>query len=153
MTNDVSDVVGGRVREVRKRCDWTTAELAEQCASKGMPQLTASVLNDIETGRRAVNGSRRRTVSVDELLALALVLDVAPVHLLVPIEGDGQEPYQITPEVQASRANVRAWIRGLRLPRGLPLVGDQRRFRSEMPEEEFVAAWLDEHGNTREHRS
>ena len=57
--------------------------------------------------------ARRENISVAELLAFAVVPDVAPVHLLVPPEG--AEPYAV-PTVTLDQA--RAWIRGTKpLPR------------------------------------
>jgi transcriptional regulator with XRE-family HTH domain len=136
-------MVAARVREVREHRGMTTAELARRCAELGVPSLTTQALYKLE-GQRDPAKRPPRPVSVDELLALALVLNVAPVHLIVPVDGD-QEKYRITPEVQASRARVRTWIRGLQLPFRLPKVGDQRQFLSEMPEGEILA-WRDERG-------
>jgi transcriptional regulator with XRE-family HTH domain len=114
----VSDTTAARVREVRKRRGWQPADLASRCA---------------ELGRRS-GGKRRRAVTVDELLALALALNVAPVHLLVPPD-DSDEPYQITQTVTAtSRFNARAWIRGV-----FPLSGDRRDFDTEAPQHEYYS--------------
>ena len=46
---------------------------------------TRIVVTKLETGRR-------QSVSVEELLALAYVLNVAPVHLLVPWDDDAALP-------------------------------------------------------------
>jgi hypothetical protein len=77
-------------------------------------------------------------VTADELLVLALALNVAPVHLLVPPD-DGDEPYPVTAAVSESRFRVRAWIRGLFPLARLPKVGDKREFFSEIPDDEFEA--------------
>jgi hypothetical protein len=59
------------------------AELAARCAELGAGHLTENVIENIESGRRDKQGRRRRDVTVDELLTLAVALNVAPVHLLV----------------------------------------------------------------------
>lgn len=113
------------------------------------------VVVKLETGRR-------QGLSVSELLALAYVLNVAPVHLLVPPlpaplapldggrdarpEDDPNDPndtattYQVTPEVSVPVYRVRQFIRGYR-----PLPGmDARAFFSEVPAHEFAGERLDE---------
>ncbi len=87
MTNQpaapVSDVVGANVRELRRRRRLTAAEFADVCAQAGHPELTEQTIYNIESGRR-VQGRRRRTVSVEELLAFAEVLQVEISTLLWP---------------------------------------------------------------------
>ena len=75
----IAAIVAGRVRELRDRRGWSGTELAERMAEAGMPQFDRGILANFESGRR-------RSISVDEVLVLALVLDVAPVHLFVPVE-------------------------------------------------------------------
>jgi hypothetical protein len=72
----VSDVCARRVRELRQQWGWSAARLAEQCAAMGAPQLTASVIANIESGRRDKQGRRRRDVTVDEAFAFARALQV-----------------------------------------------------------------------------
>lgn len=60
-------------------------------------------VSNIENGRRAA-------ISVEEWLALARVLHVAPIHLVVPIEDDGS--VQVTPHIVADVPHTRAWVRG-----------------------------------------
>ena len=66
----VSDFVGARVRELRKSHGWDVAELADRCARRGRPELTANALYSIESGRRK-DGERTRQITVDELVVLA----------------------------------------------------------------------------------
>lgn len=73
-----SDVVARRVRVIRDRRGWNARQLAEACTRIGHPELTESVIANIESGRRDEHGRRRREVSVDELLAFAEALGVAP---------------------------------------------------------------------------
>lgn len=118
--------IAARVREVRTKRGWSGADLARELRAVGVPWERAMVAK-LETGRR-------RSISVTEWLALALVLNVAPVHLIVPPD-DPDEPYQITGKVTAAdRTSVRAWIRG-----EAPVDGDadSRQFFAEVPQDEF----------------
>jgi transcriptional regulator with XRE-family HTH domain len=129
----VSDIVAARVRQVRKRRDWLPADLAERCAALGAADLTENVIENIES-RSARASKRPRPVSVDELLTLALALNVAPVHLLVPPD-DSEMPYQITQTVTATNRFVaRGWIRGI-----APISGDRREFDTEVPQDEYYS--------------
>jgi transcriptional regulator with XRE-family HTH domain len=134
----VSDAVAARVRQVRKRREWKPADLAARCAELGAGDLTESVIEDIESRSRRGGRKHPRPVTVDELLALADALNVAPVHLLVPVD-DGDQPYQVTAAVAAERFRVRAWIRGHALLEKFPRAGASREFFSEQPEED--AEW------------
>ena len=83
MTDDVSDIIVQQVKALRRARGWSARELARHCAEAGAPDLTLSVLNNIETGRPdPKTGERRRRVTVEELLALARALDVLPSALL-----------------------------------------------------------------------
>jgi transcriptional regulator with XRE-family HTH domain len=122
--------VAARIRAVRRKRELTVSELAERCATAGFPELTEAALYNLE-GRRT--GKRPpRPVSVDELLALARVLQVAPVHLLVSPDAE-DEPYHVTPGVTAPARQVRYWIRGYEL-----LPDDSRQlYLTEVPPSEF----------------
>jgi transcriptional regulator with XRE-family HTH domain len=110
--------VAERVKEVRTRRGLSAARLAERLRSVGL-EWDRSVVANLENGRRA-------SIDVAELLALAAVLDVAPVHLLVPTdEGD----YQATPTITVDTVTARAWVRGFQ---GLP-GSDPRDFEAEVP--------------------
>lgn len=76
-----SDIVGARVRDLRKRCRWNMDELAERCARAGRPELTANALYFLESGRRK-DGDRTRNITVDELLVLADVFGLKVDDLL-----------------------------------------------------------------------
>jgi transcriptional regulator with XRE-family HTH domain len=79
--HEISNRVGANIRSARKRHGWTVAHLAERCTEFGRPELTQSVLENIEHGRRR-NGERTRDITVDELILLSRVLDVSPRELL-----------------------------------------------------------------------
>jgi len=112
------------VREARDRRGWTAEQLAERCAAAGMRQLDRSTIANIETGRR-------RRIGVDEWLVLAHVLDVAPLHLLLPRDDDDQ--VAVTPTVTVTAAQARRWAAGREPLPG----GDERTFRYEVPDSEY----------------
>jgi hypothetical protein len=126
-----SDVVAARVRQVRVKRGMRTVDLAARCAELGAPKLTPQALYKLE-GQRDPASRHPRSVTVDELLALAAALNVAAVDLLVPPD-DPDEPYQVTSTVTERRATVRAWICG-----GGPLNdADPREYYAERPVSEF----------------
>jgi transcriptional regulator with XRE-family HTH domain len=92
----LSDLVASRIRVLRKGLGLTRAELAERfnrlavtrsgeyLASKyGDSMMTDSVVTNIESGRRT-GGSRRRMVTVDEVVVFAKALEVTPDLLMDP---------------------------------------------------------------------
>jgi len=88
------------------------------------------VVTKLENGRRA-------SVTVEELLALAYVLSVAPVHLIVPpldAEASERTPYRVIPAGNPTVPSfARAWIRG-QTPIGTV---DAKRYFSEVPDSEW----------------
>jgi transcriptional regulator with XRE-family HTH domain len=132
----VSDVVAARIRESRLRRGWTAAQLAEACARRGADKLTTSVINNIETGRRDAQGRRRRELSIDELLVLALVLDVAPIQLMGLPAAEGEAVVRIAPTCSVSGPQaLLLWIRG---DRALP-ENDDRRYYSSVIESSSIS--------------
>lgn len=110
-------VLAQRVRQLRARKQLTAQQLADKLRQQGIPWDRATVTK-LETGRR-------QNLAVTELLALALVLDVAPINLLVPLDDSS---YQVTPKRSEDADTVRAWVRG-----ESPLPGtDERTFRAEV---------------------
>jgi transcriptional regulator with XRE-family HTH domain len=77
-----SDTVARRLVELRKRRGWSARRLAEACAATGSPQLSESVIANIESGRRDEHGRRRKDVTVDEVVGFAEALNVPAMHLL-----------------------------------------------------------------------
>lgn len=100
---DPTRLIGERVAKIRKARGMTQDDLAEAMQAVGIG-WERIVIAKLETGRRSF-------VKVDELLALCLVLDIAPVDLLVPTDLTDQ-PYQVAPRADAEAGNVREWIRG-----------------------------------------
>lgn len=119
--------VARRVQELRRKRGLTAAALAERMTGLGVPWDRSIVAN--------LESKRRRSLSVEELLALALALNVAPVHLMVPPDDPG-EPYQVTPTISGTRSLVRQWLRGVAQ---LDPDADRREFLTEVPEAEFYA--------------
>lgn len=123
-----TQVIAKRVRQARARHGLTAQQLAEKLTTAGVPWTRATVTK-VETGRR-------ESITVTELLALARVLDVAPLHLLVPVDGrpyDDERRYLVTPNEAQPVYRVREWIRG-----ETPLSDtDTRVFRTEVPENEL----------------
>lgn len=124
-----TQTVRARVKELREKRRWTAHDLAGRCEKAGMPALNRSVIANIESGRR-------KYVTLDEVFTLAYVLDVAPVHLMVPIEIDesvDEHDYMATPDRFLSVPEAREWVRGQYCPGGL----DPRIFWSEVPRQEW----------------
>lgn len=83
-------------------------QLAARCAEIGAPQLTVDALYLVENGRREPDtGRRRRKVTVDELLALALAFDMSPLYLLLPRE---EADVHLTSTVSRSAVKVFRWL-------------------------------------------
>ena len=116
-------VIAERVREIRNARGLTGARLAEEMTEAGI-KWDRSVVANLENGRRS-------TISVEELLTLAYVLNVAPVHLIVPLDPDGW--YSVTPDAATTNEHARAWIRGTAALPGT----DERKYFSEVHEEEW----------------
>jgi transcriptional regulator with XRE-family HTH domain len=103
-----SDLAGIRVRQARQRHNWTAKDLADRCAAAGAPQITPTVITNLETRRR-----KTREISVDEVLVLAHVLDVPPLQLVVP--QDESEELEVVPGVNLDGLAAADWIAGVRL--------------------------------------
>ena len=123
--------IARRMRELRKGRGWSAERLAEEMRQVGIP-WQRMVVTKLELA--AERGTAMRAISVEEFLALAYVLSVAPIHLLVPPTGeDDLTRYAVTPHTDSVPFYARAWIRGL-----APMGGqDPRRYFSEVPEEEW----------------
>jgi transcriptional regulator with XRE-family HTH domain len=92
-----------RIEQVRRRRGWTRKELADHCAAIGASHITATVITNLETRRRA-----SRQITIDELLVLAHVLEVPPLFLFAP--ADGTEKLQIARDVEKDSIESAAWI-------------------------------------------
>lgn len=126
------EVIASRVRALRKGRGWSAERLAKEMSKVGVP-WERMVVTKLETGRR-------KSITVEELLALAYVLDVAPVYLLLPVD-DERAPYAYTPDRTAEVWQVREWVRGHPYA-AAPATGlggvDRRRYLTEVPDVEIT---------------
>jgi transcriptional regulator with XRE-family HTH domain len=100
-----SDIAARRIREERRRRGWRVTDLAARCKKAGAVKLTAAVITNLETRRRP-----GREITAEELLALAWVLGVPPVHLLSPL--DGTEKLRVVPGEELDALGAPAWLAG-----------------------------------------
>lgn len=104
---------------LRKKRGWSAAELAKQMKAAGIP-WERIVVTKLENGHRA-------SVSTDELVALAAVLNCPLVMLLTT--DDEAAPYQVTPTTTESMFAARGWMRGA----GPLADADTRDYYAELP--------------------
>lgn len=132
MDKTVSELIAARIRALRQDRGMSVEQLADRCRDAGMPGLTAQTIYKLE---KPPPGRPPRPVAVDELLVLAAVLDIAPVHLVVGLD-DEQVP--VTPSCPVSAYSARQWIRGVAPIPG----GDRNRYEANVPDEERKAQWF-----------
>lgn len=94
--------VAANVEAWRRHRRLSLEALSLRMSDVGRPVL-ASGLSKIEQGERRVD--------VDDLVALALALEVTPTRLLLPPEADG-EPVQLTGAVSAPASMAWRWAAG-----------------------------------------
>lgn len=120
------EVFRRRVTAARESAGLSIAELGRRLRDLGFKSFSRQALSDLEAGKR-------KRVSIDEALAIAWVLGVAPLHLFVPFEspdpavdeagepvdlGDGKPYYapdkalEVVPDIVMTPVEARAWIRG-----------------------------------------
>lgn len=98
---DVSEVLARRIREVRTRKGWSQRDLAAELDKAGLTLDPASVAR-IETNKRQVKAS--------ELVTIAAVLGVSPIHLMLP--QTGRTTVRLADTVEVSTHEARQWFRG-----------------------------------------
>ncbi|MEU3613504.1 helix-turn-helix transcriptional regulator [Streptomyces sp. NPDC006872] len=124
---ETTRTIARRVKELRTRQGITAEQLAHLLSGQGIHWDRFAVAN--------LEKERRKNLTVGEMLALARVLHVSPVHLIVPPTNEGT--FQVTPEEACPPSDARAWIRGsAELPRT-----DRRIFRTEVPFSELGQSW------------
>jgi transcriptional regulator with XRE-family HTH domain len=79
----VGAVLASRIREVREMRGLTQAELAERLEDLGLQGASQPMVARMEKP----DGARAANLGTSHLLAVAMALNVAPVHLLTPSEG------------------------------------------------------------------
>src|SRR6266511_5775853 len=117
-------IFGRRVAEERRRQGLSQDELVKRLAKLGRP-MDRSNLGYIERGGT--------TGQLDNVIALALALGVAPIHLIVP--RDGEETVELTKKHRLPARKARLWISGAEL---LP-DSDPVAYIAAMPEDELQA--------------
>jgi transcriptional regulator with XRE-family HTH domain len=129
------EIARRRIRELRRRHDWSQQDLADALARLGVPVDRATVAR-VELGERGL--------SLDEAFQYAIALDVAPASLFLPL---GSDDVQLAGEVTVPAPRARRWLTGQE-----PLEGqDARYWLHELPEETMLAAlesarrWQPEH--------
>ena len=130
------------MRLVRQRRGWTARDLAARCASLGAPQITHTVITNLETGRPGPDGRRRRDVTVDELLIFAAALDVPPLYLLTPLTGDCV--IAVTQSLLMDGLEASRWLAGEQMP---AVLGEDGRAqitfrRSQRPLHVLQEVWM-----------
>jgi transcriptional regulator with XRE-family HTH domain len=93
-----SEVFATRLRDTRKARELSQTELAQRMTERGRPMSKAALLR-IENGERGL--------SLDEALAFAAVLFVAPAHLLSPRD---EETVWLTDNMAVDGEGLRAWL-------------------------------------------
>lgn len=85
-SNELSRRVAGNLLRIRtkKGQRMRREDLADLLAAAGFPELTASAITNIETGRTDQDGRWRRAITIDELSAFAEVFRVPLTDLLEP---------------------------------------------------------------------
>lgn len=92
-----------RLREAREARGWRQQDLSDRMGQLGAP-MDRTTLAKIERGKREAR--------LEEMIALAAALDVAPLNLYMPIEGD--EPVCLAPALAVDPGDARKWARGFR---------------------------------------
>jgi transcriptional regulator with XRE-family HTH domain len=111
----VTQYVVARVKALRQARGWSVRVLAEQCTLPGGPN-PQNAITDLERGRR-------NSATVDDLVALARALEVAPVDLLPPPDWEPGVSPPPPPEPAIDVAKVRDLIAAL----GKEIPSDMRR--------------------------
>jgi transcriptional regulator with XRE-family HTH domain len=94
--------IGQRLRHYRDERKLSAQKVADACAALGVP-IERSVLASLENRRRSI-------ITVAEIIALARVLDVAPLALIYPV-GE-QETVEALPGLPADPFAAAQWFAG-----------------------------------------
>ncbi|WET81101.1 NACHT domain-containing protein [Amycolatopsis sp. QT-25] len=99
--------VGQHLRQLRRARGLTLQQLAEKLRELGRPILL-SALSKIEKGQRRLD--------VDDLVAIALAMDVTPNSILLPDESASDVVVQLTSTVSMTAASAWEWASRRDLP-------------------------------------
>lgn len=106
-----SRVVGQQVRAIREGRRWSQSVLADELEKVGR-RIGQSEIARLERPDPDSGGRPTRAVSVEDLYALALALDVAPIALLIP-GGDASALAEVAGSPEKAES-IRAWVIGSR---------------------------------------
>ena len=95
-------VIAGRVVALRQARGASQQDLADRLTEIGYPKLHRTALSKLE--------KCAQRITVEDLLALAVALDVAPVVLLTPQEGEALDVVPTITPLEAADANP--WLKG-----------------------------------------
>ena len=114
----LATIVAQNVGDLRRQRQLSVRELSAALAELGV-RLLASAISKIENGQRKV--------TAEELVALAVALNVSPVRLLLP--GESADKIELTPERASSWQAAWRWAVGEQPLRGPipvtdPVVGE-----------------------------
>lgn len=99
-----SETFSNRVKEVRRRKQWTQQDLSDRLRELDWP-IDQSVIARIED-------PKKRPVSLDEAIVLSAALGTTPIHLIV--DPAGIEPLHLAPNYAVNAREARQWLRGQR---------------------------------------
>ncbi|GAB2818800.1 helix-turn-helix domain-containing protein [Lentzea nigeriaca] len=103
----VAQRVAENIRDLRRSRDMTLQELSDRLAEVGRPVVVSGVGKMEQT---KAEGARR--VDVDDLVALALALDVSPLRLLLTATAAPDELTELSQDVRVSERVAWLWGRG-----------------------------------------
>lgn len=131
--------VAANVRRLRDDVSgWSTYELSGRLAKAGRP-IAPSAVAKIERGERQV--------TVDDLVALAIVLGVNPSALLIPVNVERGESVEVTGSGAVSAEEVWNWADG-RTPlvrqEGTGLAAGRARYEADLRFRQGRPHWLDD---------
>lgn len=101
----VGERVAAHVARVRTRKGWDQKQLSDRLAAIGRP-MSPSVISKIEQGDRRVD--------VDDLIALAVALDIYVGGLLLPLDDSPESVIALAPGHSVSADVAWAWLSGER---------------------------------------
>lgn len=112
--------VASNVARLRNARGLTTIQLAKLLEEAGRP-ITASSITKLELGQRKVD--------IDDLIVIALVLQVSPTGLLLPPTAEAEDSIDITSAGEVSADLAWNWMLGI-----APIV---------LPDDDDGEAWMD----------
>lgn len=135
----VTTVIAERIKTLRNEARLSGPALAAAMNERGIPWNRTTVAK-LETGRR-------ETVTVQELLALAVVLDVPPVWLLA--DPKAGTPVPITEGVEADPWSALLWLIG-RQPLAEPTGAVWNDAAAQLGALQQLARWIDAYDQQRD---